>query len=169
MKIVSNTSPLVFLAKLGKLKFLDKYELLLPSQVFDELRIWEKSGKDTYALLMEWLVKGNVAVKKADMLPGLPKNLDDGEKAVISLAAKEKVKTVLIDERKARLAAEALGLKAIGTMAVIKQQLKENKITVEECRQMVFELIKNGYRIKEELLAEFLLKLEEPKNKKYKR
>ncbi len=163
MKIASNTSPLVFLAKLGKLKFLDKYELLLPSQVIDELRIWEKSGKDTYALLMEWLLKGNVTVKKADVLPGLPKSLDEGEKAAISLAVKEKVKTVLIDERKARITAEALGLKAIGTMAVIKQQFKEKKITAEECRQMIFELIKKGYRIKEELLAEFLQDLESKK------
>ena len=160
MRIVSNTSPLVFLAKLGKLEFLDKHELLVPQQVVDELRIWEKSGKDAYVLLMEWLVKANVAVKKANILPKLPKSLHEGEKAAISLAIREKAKIVLMDERRARIAAEMLGLKAIGTMAVIKQQLKEKRITVKECRQTVFELIKKGYRIKEELLAEFLQNIE---------
>ncbi|MBI2141849.1 hypothetical protein HYU16_05540, partial [Candidatus Woesearchaeota archaeon] len=87
------------------------------------------------------------------------------EKAVISLAIKEEIKTVLIDERKARIAAKVQGLKAIGTLAVINQQLKKNKITVKECRQTMLELVKLGYRIKEELLAELLLKLEEPESK----
>ncbi|MBI3036943.1 hypothetical protein HYY73_04310 [Candidatus Woesearchaeota archaeon] len=166
MRIVSNTSPLVFLAKLGKLEFLDKHELLVPQQVVEELHIWEKSGKGAYVRLMGWFANANVAVKKTYILPKLPKILHEGEKAAISLAINEKVKTVLMDERRARIAAEALGLKAIGTMAVIKQQLKEKRITVKECRQTVFELIKNGYRIKEELLAEFLLNIEKPEDKK---
>ncbi|HLD97030.1 MAG TPA: hypothetical protein VI934_01665 [Candidatus Nanoarchaeia archaeon] len=160
MRIVSNTSPLVFLAKLGKLEFLNKHELLVPSQVVDELRIWEKSGKYAYVMLMEWLSKPNVTVKKAELLPKLSKSLDQGEKAAISLAVCENVTTILLDERKARIAAEMEGLKTVGTMAIVRQQLKENKITVKECRQIILELVKNGYRIKEELLAEFLLDLE---------
>lgn len=163
MRIVSNTSPLVFLAKLDKLGFLDKHELLVPSQVVDELRIWEKSGKDAYVLLMEWLAKANVAVKKAYILPKLPKSLHEGEKATISLAISEKVKTVLIDERRARIAAKMQGLKTVGTMGIVKQQLNKNRITEKECRQIVLELIKKGYRIKEELLAEFLQNLESKK------
>lgn len=160
MRIVSNASPLVFLAKLGKLEFLDKHETLVPSDVVGELKIWEKTGKQAYALLLLWLSKANVTIKKVEKLQNLPKNLHEGEKAAISLAIQENVKTVLIDERKARAVAKSLGLKVIGTMAIIKQQLKENKITIKECRQMVFELIKNGYRIKEELLAEFLQSIE---------
>ncbi|MBI2550436.1 hypothetical protein HYV83_04625 [Candidatus Woesearchaeota archaeon] len=155
-----------FLAKLGKLEFLEEYELLVPSQVVDELRVWEKGGKEAYVRLMEWLAQADVAIKEADMLPKLPKKLDVGEKAVISLAVKEEIKTVLIDERKARIAAKVQRLKTIGTLAIINQQLKKNKITVKECRQTMLELVKLGYRIKEELLAELLLKLEEPESKK---
>ena len=91
-----------------------------------------------------------------------------GEKAAISLALKEGVNAVLIDEKKGRIAAKALGLSPIGTIAVVKQQLIEKKTTAKECRQLILELVKKGYRIKEELLAEFLQQLESTEDERSK-
>ncbi|MBI2176204.1 hypothetical protein HYU40_02530 [Candidatus Woesearchaeota archaeon] len=160
MKIVSNTSPLVFLTKINRLDFLKGYKLTIPGQVFEEIIEWEKIDSESCLNLKEWISKNKIAVKKADVTSNLPQSLGKGEKAAISLALKEGIKVILIDEKKARVAAKSSGIIPIGTIAVVKQQLIEKKITAKECRQLVLELIKKGYRIKEELLAEFLQNIE---------
>ncbi len=68
---------------------------------------------------------------------------------------------ILIDERKARVVSSLYGLKAKGTVAVILDQYLAKKITRKECKNLVLELVKKGYRIKEEILAEFLQSIEE--------
>ena len=161
MKIVSNTSPLVFLTKINRLDFLKEYKLTIPGQVFEEVTEWEKIDSGSCLKLKEWLSKNKIAVKKVDVTGNLPQSLGKGEKAAISLALKEGIGIILIDEKKARVAAKSSGIIPIGTIAVVKQQLIEKKITAKECRQIILELVKKGYRIKEELLAEFLQSIEE--------
>ncbi|MEK6949120.1 MAG: hypothetical protein AABX34_02790 [Nanoarchaeota archaeon] len=160
MNIVSNTSPLVFLAKIGKLGFLKDYRIFIPQQVFDEILMWKNKNKDDYLILEDWINKNNVSMEKVDLLKNLPQSLGEGEKSAISLALKKKINVVLIDERKARISASVLGLKPKGTIAIIQQQMLNKKITRKECKNLVFELIKKGYRIKEELIVEFLQSIE---------
>ncbi len=160
MNIVSNTSPLVFLTKIGKLNFLNEYDLFIPQQVYDEIILWKNKGKDDYLILENWIKKTNVSVEKVSILKNLPQSLGEGEKAAISLAIEKNVKIILIDERKARITANLLGLQPRGTIAIIQENLLENKITRKECKILILELIKKGYRIKEELIAEFLQEFE---------
>ena len=162
MKIVSNSSPLIFLAKIGKLDFLKGYSLLVPEQVIDEV-IGRNKEKDSSVLIEGWLQKNKVTIKKTELLRSLPAGLGDGEKAAISLAMTEGVNAILIDERKARRTAKLLGLKPKGTIGVIYEQYLRGYIKRQECKYLVFELIKNGYRIKEELLAEFLQNIDKDK------
>lgn len=160
MKAVSNTSPLIFLTKVGRLNFLDSHDILIPAQVFGELEKWEKVDSDSYLTLNRWIKNKKITPTKADALRDLPKGLGEGEKAAISLALKESIKMIFIDEKKARITAKSLGLIPKGTIAIIYQQFLEKNITKQECRKLVFELVKKGYRIREELIAEFLGKLE---------
>ncbi len=160
MNVVTNTSPLIFLTKIGKLDFLKNYKITIPQQVFDEILLWKNKGKDYYVILENWIKRNNINVENVVMLENLPESLGDGEKAAISLALKKKINVVLMDERKARITAKLLGLKPKGAIAVIQQQMLNNKITKKECKNLVLELIKKGYRIKEELIAEFLQDME---------
>ena len=161
MNVVSNTSPLVFLTKIGRLDFLKDYKIFIPQQVFDEILMWKNKSKEDYLILENWINKNNVSMENADLLKNLPQSLGEGEKSAISLALKKKIKVVLIDERKARISASVLGLKPKGTIAIIQQQMLDKKITKKDCKNLVLELIKKGYRIKEELIAEFLQEIDE--------
>ena len=163
MKAVCNTSPLIFLTKIERLDFLNSYSLIIPEQVFQEISEWEKIDTESHFRLKDWIGKNRVAVKKAGFMTNLPESLGKGEKAAISLAMNEGIKVILVDEKKARTLAKSLGLAPAGTIAIVHQQLAEKKITKAECKNLVLELVKKGYRIKEELLAEFLQNLESKK------
>ncbi len=160
MNIVSNTSPLIFLAKIGKLDYLKDCKISIPQQVFNEILMWKNKGKEYYLILEDWIDKNKVNIEKVEILKNLPLSLGEGEKAAISLALKKNVRIVLIDERKARIAAKLLDLKPKGTIAIIYEQFLNKKITKKECRNLILELIKKGYRIKEEMIAEFLQDIE---------
>ena len=46
MKIASNASPLIFLAKIGRLDLLENYGVIIPKQVYSEIKEGEKSGRE---------------------------------------------------------------------------------------------------------------------------
>jgi len=160
MNIVSNTSPLIFLTKIGRLDFLKDYKIFIPLQVFDEILMWKNKNKEDYLVLENWINKNNVAVEKVFALKNLSENLGNGERAAISLAISKNINDILIDERKARVTAKLLGLKPKGTIAIIYEQYLNKMITKRECINSILELIKKGYRIKEELIAQLLQDME---------
>lgn len=166
MRIVSNTSPLIFLTKIRRLDFLKGYDITIPQHVLEEINEWGKIDAESHLILTNWIKKNKIVIKKSDTLGGLPSSLGKGEKAAISLAVKEGVKAILADEKKARIIAKLFGLAPKGTFAVILQQAFYKKITKADCKNLVLELVKKGYRIKEELLAEFLQQLETPEREK---
>jgi len=89
----------------------------------------------------------------------VPHFLGAGERAVISLAVRKKIKNVLIDEAKARAVARFKGLKTKGTLGVLWDSYKMGNIDRKTLETLSMELIEKGYRIKEELFIEFLKKL----------
>ncbi|MEW6213830.1 MAG: hypothetical protein AB1478_01290 [Nitrospirota bacterium] len=89
----------------------------------------------------------------------MPDFLGIGEKAVISLAVKQKIERVLIDESKARMVARFKGLKPKGTLGILWDSYRVGNIDGKTLEALSLELIEKGYRIKEELLVEFLKKV----------
>ncbi len=104
-------------------------------------------------------------IGKTEIDERLPVSLHQGERAVISLALKEGVDIVLVDERKARIVARLYDLKPRGTISILRQQYLDGRMNKVQLREMVFELIEKGYRIKEEILVAFLKDLEADKNR----
>ena len=160
MKIVSNTSPLIFLAKLGKLKFLSAHTVYIPQQVIDEIRRGKETGHPDYAIIHELIAGLKVHVIDSPVLPHLPENLGVGESAAISLAVRRDIKTIIIDEARARKVARIYQLHPIGTLGIILDQLKRKHISKAECKKLVFSLIGVGYRISEDVLVALLKQLE---------
>jgi predicted nucleic acid-binding protein len=160
-RIVCNASPLIFLAKLDKLALLDVYELHVPSQVEAEILKGAKRKKPDAARITDYLQARNVKPEKVVLLRDLPHSLGQGERSVISLALRERINRVLIDESKARTIARFKGLAPKGTLGVLWDAFKAGSIDREGIEALMFDLIQKGYRIKEEVIVELFRALKQ--------
>lgn len=159
--IVADASPLIFLAKIDGLSLLSDYRLYVPIQVDEEIQKGrDKHRKDSLAI-SRFFKNPNVSIVKTEIMAALPDYLGMGEKAVISYAANAKIKDVLIDEGKARAVARIYNLKPKGTLGVLNDAFTKGAITAQQLEKMVFDLVQKGYRIKEEILIEFLKKIKD--------
>ena len=154
MEIVANASPLIFLAKIEQLASLKDYRVVVPPQVVMEIR----AGKDKtdVTVILCFLKSENVSIEKTEVIKTLPENLGMGERAAISLAVRRKITHILLDERKARKVARLYGLEPKGTLWVVKDAQSKGKLSRDEVKELAFELVRSGFRIREELLIDFL-------------
>jgi uncharacterized protein len=153
---VSNATPLIYLAKIGKLKLLKALfgEIIIPKEVWIEVVEKGKSlgQKDAYAV-ENAVAKGWIKVAAADPIE-MPIELDKGEEEALSLAKQLKLETVLVDEVSARSAARLLNLTPRGTIFVLLMALKQRKIVLDEFLQALDQLIEEGFRLKEEVYVQ---------------
>jgi hypothetical protein len=160
---VSNSTPLIFLSKIGKIQKLRELfdSVIIPAEVYEEVVVAGKKGGHPDAIAVEELVKrGFIVVKEVETahFPNAP--IEEGEKATISLALAEGIQTILIDEAKVRRMAKLLGLTPRGTVWILSRLYEEGIISKEDLKNSIFELIEKGFRIREELLVDILRELE---------
>ena len=160
MKIVSNASPLIFLAKIGRLNLLNDYEIVMPKQVYEEINKGAEAKED--AQKIKTLVdKSIIKVEEINILNEIEQHsLGKGEKAAISLSISRKIGIILLDERKARRIAKFYQLKPKGTIGILIDAWKNKKITKEELKESIKKLIEEGFRINEELIIKLLNEIE---------
>ena len=158
-KVVCNASPMIFLAKIEKLSFLLEYEFIIPTQVMSEILKGHESKKKDAADLATFIKDHSVDIQEVEFIKGLPQYLGAGEKAAISLAVRQGIKQVFLDEAKARAVARFHGLKPVGTLGILWRVYQKGNLSIDEIKRLVFSLVRQGYRINEEILIEFLEKL----------
>jgi len=158
-RVVCNASPLIFLAKLQKLKLLNNYDLHIPSQVEAEIVRGLKNKEGDAKQIIEYLKSRKIEPERTTILKELPDFMGPGERAVISLAVRENIERVFIDEAKARTVARFKGLKPKGTLGILWDSYKAGVLDKESVELLTLELIQKGYRIKEEILVEFLKRI----------
>lgn len=151
--IVSDSSPLIFLARLERLDILRNYKIVIPEEVHREIAEGER---EEYISISKEVREGGIKIERVEILENLPNSLHEGEKAAISLALRKKAEVVLLDERKARVIARLHGLTPRGTIGILREEYLQERMDKEELKKVVFRLIKEGYRIKEEIISEFL-------------
>lgn len=152
--IVSNSTVLIYMAKIGKLNLLKRTftDVLIPVEVFNEVVVNGKEQQHFDAFLVEGAIEeGWIKVKKIE----INKILIDfgiymGEAEAISLA-KSLGLPILLDQTHARIAAKALGLKPQGTIFVLLAAFQKKYITSEEYRDALEELVKAGFRMSDEV------------------
>jgi len=156
LKIVSDASPLIFLAKSGLiLKALEGNTIFIPPSVQEEV----SNGKFTDAHLIKTLVKGgkilvrDPAVKDDYILLGV------GESEAINLAIELKPDFLLIDEAKGRRIARNLGLATLGTLGMLNQLLKRGKITKSDAFVAIHKLKESKYYLHPSILEAFIEKI----------
>lgn len=158
MPVVSNTSPVLNLAIIGRLSLLHEQfgEIWIPAAVLEELRVEEDlpgSQAVREALEARWLQVEEV--KNQALVQVLQRDLDKGEAEAIALAVQVKAERTLLDEREARRVAKSLGLKVTGLLGVLLRAWREGKLlslqkAMDELRERA------GFRIGAGLYADLI-------------
>jgi len=160
VKVVSNSSPLIYLTELGKLELLRKMfgEVIIPEEVFNEVVVRGKEEGFPDAKVIEKAVeRGWLKVRKAQRrLEEDAPELDRGEVEVISLAREIGAGLVLMDDASGRSVSEALGLNTKGTVYVLLKAHRKSLLTKEETRALLARLIQVGFRLSPEVYSNIL-------------
>lgn len=152
---VSDTSPLIFLAKLHRLELLYNLadELYIPAAVVAEIQA--KPDLATEALhtalqkrIQRKIVEDRIAVEL------LRADLDLGEAEVIVLAKALQAERVVMDDLDARRFARRVGLAPVGTLGILlAAKLKGQIPSLEE---EIERLAAHGFRVAPDLIAKVL-------------
>lgn len=156
MTIVSNTSPLSNLAKVGQLILMQQLygTILIPTAVYEEL-LDERAGEtvNTAVESAKWLqIK---AVQNQELVDELRNRLNAGEAEAIVLAIEVEANCLLIDERLGRQAATGLGLNIIGVLGILLEAKRQDLIT--SVKPLMDDLVTQAnFRISKQLYIDVL-------------
>ena len=152
-----NTSPLIFLARLGRLEALSLFRpLLTTDEVIREVKAGAAKGFPDWVPISRAVDDGLLAVKRADLRPIEGFNLDPGELSVLRLASKQRLPTVVVDDLAAIRAARHLGLSPQSTPFVLLENLATGRLSEAQFRADLRSLLAEGYHLSAPLYA-FLL------------
>jgi len=158
LKIVSNTTPIISLLKLNKLKLLKELysHIYIPFAVYKEIEAGKTKPFYKDLSKVEWIsimeVKDKQAVKYF-------LDLDAGEAEAIVLASELNSDLIILDEKLGRFHAKHADLKVTGTIGVL---IKAKTIgLIEKLKPLLDELTKKDVWISEKLKIEILKKVGE--------
>ena len=125
MKIVLNTSPIIFLSKIDSINFLADCidEVYVPKGVVDELCEYE---------LPSFIKVRTLSKTGAAYVRGALGQLHQGELEAIVLAQEMRVDYVVLDDLLARRKAQRLELGVIGTLGLLLLLEKRSVLSAEE-------------------------------------
>ncbi|MCX7098386.1 MAG: DUF3368 domain-containing protein [Methylococcales bacterium] len=152
MKVVSNTTPIISLASIGKLSLLPELfgKIYIPQAVHDEI----KSKKSYGYQEIDNPDFEVVSIQGNDYLGFLLNELDKGEAEAIFLAKEIKAEILIIDERMGYKIAQSQSLYSIGTLTVL--QVAKEKQLIKNVKPLLDELIKKGRWYSEAVYTQFL-------------
>jgi predicted nucleic acid-binding protein len=137
LKVVSNTTPIISLLKIGKLHiFKDLYgEIFIPQEVFNEIEAGKNKEFYTDLSKINWIKIEKIAnVKSLSYFL----DLDKGEAEAIVLATEIGADLIILDESLGRFHAKHHGLNVTGTIGLLLKAKQLKFIT--ELKPLLFEL-----------------------------
>jgi predicted nucleic acid-binding protein len=153
---VSNTSPIINLAAVGKLELLRQLygKVAIPQAVRHEIVIVGAGQLGAAEVeTFDWIETRQVTDRT--MVASLHLEVDDGEAEAIALAAELGADLLLLDERRGRIVASRLGLKFIGLLGVLIDA--KHRDFIPAVRPILDDLIgKAGFWITRELYDRIL-------------
>ncbi len=163
-RVVSNATPLIYLAKANQLILLQSMvkQVFIPEAVYREVVIEGKrlEEKDAYrverAIKQEWMIVQGVKV-----IYPVEITIHPSEAEVISLAKEKGIETVLIDDAKARAASELAGLSPIGTLGLVLKAVKNHLLNFDQFLSTLEDIVQSGFYLKEELYVRVVRKARE--------
>lgn len=163
--VVSNASPLIYLAKIGKLNLLKQLfnEVVIPSQVFRETMKTEDKTPDiaiiTAANKEGWIKLDSTKLPEAKALREMAR-IHLGEAEAILLARRRKL-DLLIDEKEATITAHTFGVKTMGVLAVLILACANGSLSYSEFKESLDALVKAGFWITVDVYNKALEKAKE--------
>jgi len=126
MIVVSDTSPVLSLALIGRLDLLRELygSIVIPAAVWQEIMATDQGGAQEVSQA-EWIITRLIDPDVSLKL--LQREVDRGEAEAIGLALQLKADVLLIDERKARSLAQYLELNIVGLLDVL-QEAKQRQL-----------------------------------------
>ena len=153
MKIVSDTGPIIGLAKIGKIILLKNIadEVIIPPMVYKELfgKTGPESNEIDQALNTFIMVKRDMAVEEAVKIELA--GLGEGEKQAIGLAYQlDNDVILLLDDRAGRQVAARLNIFTTGLIGLLL--VAKEKGFVESVGTLIKELRNNGYWLSDDIM-----------------
>jgi predicted nucleic acid-binding protein len=143
--IIADTSCLILLSKIGQLDLLHR--------LFDDITITPEVNDEFGEPLPHWINIGQVEDKKRQAI--LELDLDKGESSAIALALENETSLLLIDERKGRNIAQALGISITGTLGVLVRAKERGFIS--SIKHAIDALQTVGFRISDAIITSILV------------
>lgn len=150
MKIVFNSSPLIFLSRLDFLSlFLQyDYEFYVPEVVINEIN----AKQDEASNYVNRAIDNNRLIIRQIKLLSLANSINErlgrGEAEAIALATELQSDYVILDDFAARREAIRLGLNVKGTLAIIKKMMADDQVKIDDLDQFYQQLLQIKFRVK---------------------
>jgi predicted nucleic acid-binding protein len=149
LKIVINSSPLIFLVKLQFLEcFLTSNdEFYIPPAVLEEIQAKSDEVSQVISPLVEAGKLMVVSTRLLSLVNRLNLNLGRGESEAIALATELQADFTILDDRAARKIAINLGLNVKGTLAIIKKLSQADQIIIDNLDEFYQRLRQINFRV----------------------
>ena len=164
MIVVSNSSPLIALARIGQLNLLASLfeRILIPAEVRHEVTEAGRGhpGADEVRSAA-WIEEAPKGWHRDPSLDRACQGLGAGERSAIVLAQSLRADLILLDEARARRIAREAGLSITGCLGVLEAGARRG--FVRDLRQAYIDLLRQGIRFDIKLLQESLARVGLPR------
>lgn len=159
-KVVSNSSPIIHLAKIRKLNLLKEYfqTITIPEIVYRECIVEGKDREEVELIKNADWIK-TLQVKDQKLVKLLQSSLDDGESEAITLSLEIGADLILLDDSDAREKARLYNLEITGIIGVLLRAKLDGKI--DSLKENLKRLKETGFWIDDKLEARLLLEVRE--------
>lgn len=153
--MISNASPLIFLAKINKLTLIKELfkTVTIPMAVHNEIFI--KDQPDS-SLINQFINNKTIKIQNPNTLLDL--DIGKGEQAAISMA-KERNDKLLIDDAVGIRASQSLNIKTFRTTSIILLAYKNKILNKKQAITSINNLLNHGYYISPKHYATLITKL----------
>ncbi|MGE0084603.1 MAG: DUF3368 domain-containing protein [Desulfococcaceae bacterium] len=156
MVIVSDTTPLIGMASIGRFDLLRQLfgKIHIAQAVYEETFVYRgKTDGIRYEVpAADWIE--TVKINDRPAVNRLLENLDSGEAETIVLASEIKADWVLMDEKKGRRKLRESGINKIGTLGILLKAKQEDFLSV--IRPDIEKLSNQGFSISETVIGTVL-------------
>jgi len=167
--IVCNSTPLIYLAKLGQLELLRGLfgQVRVSEEVWSEVLRGKQLGFADAGVVERaqregWIktIRLNERMRReVQKLLEVFTDISAADASTIVLARELRVPAALDDSRAVKVA-EALGVKHVGTLGILLLAVKRGLVKKERAKELVLSLPEHGFYVAHDLLAELLKQLE---------
>lgn len=162
MIVVSDTTPLISLMKIGKLDLVNQLfgQVQIPNAVYEEL-VSNTRFPDESRQIREcsFIKRVDVADIQSVKLLRRSAGLDAGESEAIVLSDSLSASLLLMDEAKGRQVAMQMGIRIMGTIGMLLVAYKEELLSEEEILNCIETLKTTGRHISEKLYKQLIEKM----------